>query len=85
MANRLTYGDSFYSIRVTGITQHLKWKNEMIIKVRIKNVFGTDRVYPACENAFAFTQITETKTLTPAAIEVIKALGYKVEVKTQSL
>jgi hypothetical protein len=55
----------------------------MNIKVLIENVYGTRRIYPACENAKAFADIAGTTTLTPAVIAHIKKLGYTVEVIQQ--
>ena len=57
----------------------------MIITVKIKNVFGTDKIYPVCDKAKTFSRLTETKTLTSYAINNIKALGYTIEVQAQTL
>ena len=57
----------------------------MIITVKIKNVFGTDKIYPVCDKAKTFARLTETKTLTSYAINNIKALGYTIEVQSQTL
>jgi hypothetical protein len=59
--------------------------NKMIITVKIKNVFGTDKIYPVCDKAKTFARLTETKTLTSYAINNIKALGYTIEVQAQTL
>ena len=55
------------------------------IKVRIKSNYGKDLVYPVCESALAFARLTDTKTFTSYAIENIKALGYEIEVQSQTL
>ena len=60
-------------------------KNKMTITVKIKNVFGTDKIYPVCDKAKTFARLTETKTLTSYAINNIKALGYTIEVQAQTL
>ena len=52
----------------------------MQIKVSIKNVYGSDLIYPGCDNAKEFAKLTGTKTLSQSAIESIKRLGYAVEV-----
>tara|TARA_R110000751_G_scaffold288014_1_gene392977 strand:- start:55 stop:228 length:174 start_codon:yes stop_codon:yes gene_type:complete len=57
----------------------------MKIKVSIKNVYGSDLIYPECDNAEEFTKLTGTKTLSQSAIESIKRLGYAVEVMAQTL
>ena len=57
----------------------------MIIKVEIKDVYGSRVVYPACEAAKAFARIAGTKTLTPATLREIESLGYAIEVNPQGL
>jgi hypothetical protein len=52
----------------------------MKIQVRIKSVYGTDKVYPVCDKAIAFAHIAGTTTLTDYTISHIKLLGYTVEV-----
>ena len=57
----------------------------MNIIVTIKNVYGEDKVYPACENSRRFAEIAGTKTLTPHTIRQIKAMGIAVGIAdTQS-
>ena len=51
----------------------------MIIKVEIKNNFGNEAIYPACEKAQLFAEIAGTKTLTRDTIAKIKALGYQIQ------
>lgn len=55
------------------------------ITVEIKDVYGSRVVYPACESAKAFARIAGTKTLTPAALREIEALGFSIEVKSAGL
>ena len=50
------------------------------IKVTIKNVYGNQTIYPACESAKIFARLAGTKTLTMDAIQDIKKLGYTVHV-----
>jgi hypothetical protein len=57
----------------------------MNITVEIKDVYGSRVVYPACEAAKAFARIAGTKTLTPATLREIEALGYSIDVKSQGL
>lgn len=54
---------------------------EKVIKVKIRSIFGVDRIYPACETAEIFRKIGGTATLMPTVIENIKELGYKVVVQ----
>ena len=51
-----------------------------VIQVRIKNVYGTDKVYPVCEKAMLFAGIAGTATLTDDTIRAIKTLGYIIQV-----
>ena len=53
------------------------------IHVQIKNVYGNELVYPACESARYFAKIAGTSTLTPHTIYCVKSLGYKVIVQPQ--
>ena len=50
----------------------------MEIKVKLKNVYGQDLVYPVCSKAKVFAQIAGTTTLTPETLSKIMFLGYEV-------
>ena len=50
----------------------------MKITVSIKNVYGEDKIYPACPKAEIFCRMLGQKTLTPTDIQHIKALGFVV-------
>ena len=52
----------------------------MTIEVRIKNVYGTEKIYPVCDKARAFAGIAGQLTLTHNTIKGIKELGYRVVV-----
>lgn len=52
----------------------------MTIQVTIKNVYGKETIYPACARATYFASIAGQRTLTAREIELIKALGYTIEV-----
>ena len=54
------------------------------ITVKIKSVYGEEKVYPVCVDAQTFADLAGTRTLTIGTIEHIKRLGYKVELVTQS-
>jgi hypothetical protein len=58
------------------------------LKVEIKNVYGKDLIYPACEDSEIFTQLIGQATLGSVdghhqEIELIKKLGYEIEVITK--
>jgi hypothetical protein len=55
------------------------------LQVIIKNVYGVERIYPVNETAKKITSLTRKKTLDRDEIEVIKKLGYQVEVITETL
>jgi hypothetical protein len=46
------------------------------ITVKIKNVYGRDLVYPVCERAKLFAEISGAATLTPQVVKLIKSLGF---------
>ena len=50
----------------------------MEIIVKIETVYGNEVIRPVCEKAKLFASIAGTKTLTRAAINYIKQLGYSV-------
>jgi len=51
----------------------------MKLLIRIKNVFGTDRIYPANDTAHKFIALLETKTFSKKHLEIIKSLGCIIE------
>ena len=53
----------------------------MKIVVRVRNVYGNKTVYPVCDDAKLFAQIAGHSTLTHNTIDLIKRLGYVVEVE----
>jgi len=55
------------------------------LQVIIKNVYGVERIYPVNETAKKITSLTRKKTLDRDEIEVIKKLGYQIEVLTETL
>ena len=52
----------------------------MHIQVEIKNVYGNELIYPICSNAKTFANIANTNTLTFETIQLIKKLGYTIEI-----
>lgn len=57
----------------------------MQITIEIKNQYGNERIFPACPTAAIFAGIAGTKTLTRDNLAAIKALGYEVRIKEQTL
>ena len=52
-----------------------------ILLVTVKNVYGTDLIYPADETAKILAALTGKKTLSAAALKLAKELGYEIVVK----
>lgn len=52
------------------------------IKVMLRNVYGEEKIYPACGKAEVFVEMLGQKTLTYKQIDSIKALGFDVEIVT---
>jgi hypothetical protein len=46
--------------------------------VTVKNVYGNQNVYPACDTSRKFADLLNTKTLTPRSLNIIKSLGYNI-------
>lgn len=51
------------------------------ITVKIKNVYGQDKIYPVCEHAQMFAELAGTKTLSDHSIRVIKKMGIKISLE----
>lgn len=46
------------------------------LQVSIKNVYGNELIYPACEQSELFCKLANTKTFTHHAMQLIEQLGY---------
>ena len=57
----------------------------MQITVDNKSTNSTMVIYPACTTSRLFAEIADSKTLSPLALNAIKALGYTVNVKNDKL
>ena len=53
------------------------------VTVTVRRVYGVPVIYPADANARAFSAIAGTKTITPAMLRHIRALGFDVNEKTE--
>lgn len=53
------------------------------VTVTVRRIYGMPVIYPADANARAFAAIAGTKTITPAALRHIRALGFDVNEKTE--
>ena len=53
----------------------------MKITIERRDQYGAPVYHPIDDAAKAFARIARTKTLTPDALAIIRALGYEIEVK----
>jgi len=53
----------------------------MELTIEAKDVYGRTLYYPACEKAQLFAKLIDKKTLTPETIEIVKKLGYNINMK----
>jgi hypothetical protein len=57
----------------------------MELIVKIKTVYGVDKIYPVNEAAKFIAEIAGTVTLTAAAIKAAKKAGYTIVVETPAI
>ncbi len=57
----------------------------MKIIISIKSVYGKECIYPACETSLLLSKLIGAKTFQPRHIELLKELGYILEVATPTL
>jgi hypothetical protein len=53
----------------------------MKIVVKVRNVYGNQTVYPVCDAAKLFARIAGHSTLTYTTVDLIKKLGYVIEIE----
>ena len=53
------------------------------LQVVVKNVYGNDLIYPACNTTKMITELTGAKTLVPHQIKILKQNGYNLEIITE--
>jgi len=58
-------------------------KPARLVTVTVRRVYGMPVIYPADANAKFFAAIAGTKTITPAALRYIRALGFDVNEQTE--
>ena len=57
----------------------------MQLIVEKKSVYGNQLIYPVCDKAKLFANISGNKTLLPEVIECIKKLGYNLTTKGEQI
>lgn len=48
------------------------------ITVLLRDVYGTEKVYPICDDALRFAAIAGTTTLTKRVLRCVETLGYNI-------
>jgi hypothetical protein len=48
------------------------------ITVQVRDVYGTEKFYPICDDALRFAAIAGTTTLTQRVLKCVEALGYRI-------
>lgn len=56
-----------------------------IIRVKIRQVYGKDMVYPVCNEGKLLCKLAGTTTITGQMISILQSLDYKLEIEPQSL
>ena len=57
-----------------------KKNREYPIQVIVKDIYGVERIVPVNDNAKTFTRLTGRKTLKRSDIDLIKYLGFDIEI-----
>ena len=57
-----------------------KKNREYPIQVIVKDIYGVERIIPINDNAKTFTRLTGRKTLKRSDIDLIKYLGFDIEI-----
>lgn len=55
----------------------------MEITIRLKNNYGQQVAYPACEQSELFAKIADTITLTGKTLNLIKRMGYSIKIEQE--
>ena len=56
-----------------------------VLMVTVKNVYGTEMIYPANEVAQIFASIARQRTLSRENLRRAQALGYEIQVQQQTV
>jgi len=56
-----------------------------IFLIKIRNVYGNRMIYPVNALALSFSRLTGKKTFNKGEIDIIKDIGFKVQVEQQSI
>ena len=53
----------------------------MNITIKLQNNYGNQTAYPICQHALIFAKLAGTKTLTRQTLQLIKSLGYSINIE----
>jgi hypothetical protein len=73
--------DHFPTLPTIAPTQFNPCRADRRLRVKMKDQYGVQVTHPVCDHAKLFAKLAGTKTLTPHALETIRALGYHIEVE----
>lgn len=59
--------------------------NPKTVTVEVRNVYGNEMVYPACDTSKLFARIANRTTLNASILNDIVSLGYQVKTATTQL
>lgn len=59
--------------------------NPKTVTVEVRNVYGNELVYPACDISLLFARIANRTTLNASILNDIVSLGYQVKTATTNL
>jgi len=57
----------------------------MEIKVQVRQVYGTDTLYPACRTSAFFCALAGKRTITSEMVRLIRANGYEIKAEAPNL
>ena len=72
------------SLLLVGMNTNTHTNNKTLL-VEIRNNYGAPAVYPICETAKTFAEISGKKTMTHEVRALIKSLGYTFEQRTSKI
>ena len=61
------------------------YKMNDIFLIKIRNVYGNRMIYPVNELALSISKLMGKKTFNKGEIDIIKDIGFEVQVEQQSL
>lgn len=60
-------------------------QSPVLLQVQVRNVFGTERIYPINDTAKQFALLLKRPTLTKNDLGILKGVGIKIEFMPQHI